>query len=95
MFSYEILQDDGIVSLSLIGQVMFEDYQTTMPELIAEVRSHEIRKLLLGHRKYEGPGTNKAWSIPFDAFKEARGLFEKIAFVSRDTKEAGGAVEVF
>ncbi|MGI9357760.1 MAG: STAS/SEC14 domain-containing protein [Rhizobiaceae bacterium] len=95
MLSYEILEDDGIVVVSAVGQVTFEDYQETLPKLIAEITSNDIRKLLLDHRRHEVPASKKAGSVSFDALQQARGLYDKIAFVSHDSTETLELLEYF
>ncbi len=84
MFSYEVLKDDGIIVMTVTGQLTVEDYQNAMPKFLAEVRSQAIRKLLLDLRRNEGFASERAKYLSFDAWKEGRLLFDKFAVVSHD-----------
>ncbi len=66
-----------------------------MPTFLAEVRSRAIRKLLLDHRTHEGFASKQAKSISFDAWREGRFLFDKIAVVSHDGSEPSELLEYF
>ena len=81
MFSYEILEDDGVIVLAIIGQATVEDYQTVAPKFYADVKSQGISRILLDAREFQGWGSKKERSITFHSWMESRSLFDRIAVV--------------
>jgi len=77
------------------GRATYEDYANVMPKLLGEIRSLAIRKLLLDHRKHEGWASRKAKSISFDAWREARAAFDKVAYLVHDSSAALEVLEFF
>ena len=81
MFSYEILEDAGVLVLACIGQAAVEDYQLVAPKFYADVRSRGIRRILLDAREFQGWGSKEAQNISFHSWMESRSLFDRIAVV--------------
>ena len=81
MFSYEILEDDGVIVLANVGRSTVEDFQPIMPKFKADVRSRDIRRILLDWREFQGWGSKEAPTIVFFSWLEARSLFDRIAVV--------------
>jgi hypothetical protein len=84
MFSYEILEDDGVVVLVTIGQVTVEEFQDYAPKFFADVRSQGIRRILMDGREHRGWGSKVAQSISYYSWAEIRSLFDRIAIVFHD-----------
>ena len=47
MFSYKILEDDGVIVLSAVGETTFDDLQADAVQFFADVRTSGIRRILL------------------------------------------------
>ena len=84
MFSYEVLEDDGVIVLTSIGQATMEDYQVFAPKYFADVRSRGIRRILLDNREHQGWASKEAKSVSFHAWMESRSLFDRIAVIFDD-----------
>ena len=84
MFSYEILEDDGVIVLATTGQMAVEDYQVFAPKFYAVVRSQGIRRILLDWREFRGWSSKEAPTITFFSWMEGRPLFDRIAVVFHD-----------
>ena len=84
MFSYEILEDDGVIVLATAGRPTVEDYQNVAPKFFADVRSREIRRILLDWREFQGWRSEEAPTITFFSWIESRSLFDRIAVVFHD-----------
>jgi hypothetical protein len=81
MFSYEILEDDGVIVVTSTGQSTVEDYQIVAPKFFADAKSQGIRRALLDARKYQGPASRQAESLTFYSWMESRSVFDRIALV--------------
>ena len=97
MFSYEILQDCGVIVLVATGETTTEDYMAVAPQLMAEIRSQDIRKFLQDYREHKGWASEEAWSFAFSTWMETRSQFDRIALVSHydNRKEATELVEFY
>ena len=84
MISYEILEDDGVIVLAIIGQPTVEDHQPVMPKFMADVRKRGIRRILLDGREFQGWGSKETPTITFFSWIENRSLFDRIAVVFHD-----------
>jgi hypothetical protein len=81
LFSYEILEDDGVIVLATTGQMAVEDYQVVAPKFYADVRAQGIRRILLDWREFQGWKSEEAPTITFFSWLESRPLFDRIAVV--------------
>jgi hypothetical protein len=81
MFSYEILEDDGVIVLTNTGQTTVDDYQTVAPKFFSDVKSLGIRRILLDNREFQGWQSEEAPTITFFSWIESRSLFDRIAVV--------------
>ena len=97
MFSYKILKDDDIVMLHLSEKITVDDYQTTAVQFFSDVNSDDIHKMLVDCRMYEGWASDGVETMAFEAWREFRSIFDRIAVVGDDwrTKEARSIVEFF
>jgi hypothetical protein len=97
MFSYEILQDEGIIVLTSTGRHTIHDYQEVAPKFFEDVKSLNIRRILMDNRKFEGWQTKGAPSVTFFSWIESVPLFDKIAVVYHDgiRDEIDKFVEIF
>ena len=84
MFSYEILEDDGVIVLASAGRPTVEDFQNVAPSFFADVRSRCVRRILLDWRKVQGWRSKEAPTIVFFSWLESRSLFDRIAVVFHD-----------
>ena len=81
MFSYEILENDGVIVLTITGQTSVDDYQDVAPKFFADVKSLGIRRILLDGRDFQGWGSEEAPTVTFFSWLESRPLFDRIALV--------------
>ncbi len=81
MFSYEILEDDGVIVLAIAGQAIVEDYQAVALKFYADVKSQGISRILLDAREFQGWGSKEAQKTSFHSWMESRSLFDRIAVV--------------
>lgn len=97
MFSYEILEDDGVVVLTTSGPTTIENYQDVAPKFYADVRSKGVRRILLDNREFQGWHSDEAPTVTFFSWIESRPLFDRIAVVfhERTRNEAEKFQEFF
>ena len=81
MFSYEIVDGGKVIILRTTGRPGFDDYQDVAPNFFADVKSQNIRRILLDWRQFDGWGTEDAPSITFFSWIESLPLFDRIAIV--------------
>jgi len=97
MFSCKILEDDGVIVLSAVGETTFEDTQGEAARFFADIRSSGIRRVLLDWRDHKGWKSKNAQSISYYSWLDGRSLFDRVALVVgkelRD--EAGELQELF
>ena len=84
MFSYKILEDDRVIVLAKVGRPTLEDHQTVMPKFFADVRSRDIRRILLDWREFQGWRSKDTPTVTFFNWLEGRTLFDRIAVVFHD-----------
>jgi hypothetical protein len=81
MFSYKVLEADGVIVLTMIDQVTAEDDPDFVARFYADVRSRGMRRILLDWREYQGWQSEEAPTITFFSWIEGRSLFDRIAVV--------------
>ena len=81
MFSYDILEDNGIIVLAVTGQIAVDDFKVVAPAFFADTRSKGIRKLLLDYRELQGRSSKETENLSFFARIEGRSLFDRAAVV--------------
>lgn len=81
MFSFKLMEDDGVIVLTSVGQTTVEDYQESAPKFFADARSKNIRNVMLDVREFQGWASEAARSIFFYSWMESRSLFDRIAVV--------------
>ncbi len=81
MLSYKILEDDGVIVLSAVGETTFEDLQGDAAQFFADIRSNGIRRILLDWRGLKGWESRNAQSISYHSWLDSRSLFDRIALV--------------
>jgi hypothetical protein len=84
VFSYEVLENGSAIILTQSGRSTIEDYQDVAPKFFADVKSQNIRRILLDLRQFEGWGTEDAPTITFFSWIESLPLFDRIAIVFHD-----------
>ena len=94
MFSFEIIEDDRIVVLTLAGTITVDDYQTAASEYFRAVKSRGISRVLIDGREFKGWSTKVAESISFHVWMDSRLVFEKIALVSQLVSQEGMRDEI-
>ena len=82
MFSFELMEDDGIIELTSVGQTTVEDYQELAPKFFADVRSNNIKRVLLDARQFQGWSSEEARSIFFYSWMEGLSLIDRIAVIA-------------
>ena len=70
MFSYEIMRNDGLVLLKAAGPFEIEDYQDFGPRFFADVKSQNVRRILLDWREFQGWNSEEAPTITFFSWLE-------------------------
>jgi len=81
VFSFELMEEDGIVVLTSVGQTRVDDFQELAPRFFADVRSKNIERILLDARAFTGWASEEARSIFFYSWIEGRSQFDRIAVV--------------
>jgi hypothetical protein len=84
MFSYEILENGSAIILTQSGRPTLEDYQDFAPKFFADVKSQNIRRILLDMREAKGWASDEAPNVTFFSWIESRPLFDRIAIVFHD-----------
>lgn len=84
MFSYELQEDNGIVVLKSVGTNTIEDYQDVAPQFFSDVKSRNIRRVLMDWRAFQGWESAEAPNVAFFSWIEARPLFDRVAIVFHD-----------
>ena len=97
MFSYKILEDDGVIVLSAVGETTFDDLQADAVQFFADVRTSGIRRILLDWREFKGWRSDDAKSISYYSWLNRRSEFDRVALVVRRElrDEAGELEELF
>lgn len=54
MFSYEVLENGSAIILTQSRRSTIEDYQDVAPKFFADVKSQNVRRILLDLRQFEG-----------------------------------------
>lgn len=81
MFSFELMEDDGIVVLTSVGHTTVDDFQELAPRFFADVRSKNIKRVLLDAREFTGWASEGARSIFFYSWMEGLSQFDRIAVI--------------
>ncbi len=81
MFSYEILEDEGVIVLAATDKITLEDFQIVAPAFFADIRSKGIRKILVDYRELQKWASKSAEYLSFFARIDSRSLFDRIAVV--------------
>jgi len=84
VFSYEVLENGSAILLTQSGRSTIEDYQDVAPKFFSDVKSQDIRRILLDLRQFEGWGSTDAPTITFFSWIESLPLFDRIAIVFHD-----------
>ena len=81
MFQYSTDEVAGVVHLVVNRRSTFDDYQTTLPELLGKLKQPKFDKLLLEIRSLDEPADYIDPDLTFSTLNDIKGCISKMAVV--------------